>query len=233
MGKHVAEQKLIDFTLGQLNELESNVVKLHMEQCPRCHERMNHWAKIVSVETNLATFTLDKKEDVWKKIQQNIEGKKKRQSNMFLKLCSVAASAVLLIGLANLYSINNKLTMEDLQEQPATTFLENPDTRQFNIVPISQRDNINGGIWINNVTKELLIEINGLANLESQDHQLWIIYKNEDMQGAIIPTKNGSSKMYMQGMDINEFKMIKASVEPKGGSLYPTGPETFLVEIKD
>ncbi|WP_099351982.1 anti-sigma factor [Fredinandcohnia onubensis] len=233
MDKHVPEQKLIDFTLGQLNEVEHNWIKTHVDKCTLCYEKMNNWEVILNKDSIHVKSSLDNKEELWNKIRKNNKAQK-IPPKLLLKLGSVAVILSLVLVTTNLYiSQNNKVSMVDYQEREAKRLISKPDTKQLNIIPLSRSGNINGDIWINSLTKEMLIEINGLANLDNHDYQLWIIYENDNMQGAIIPNENGSSKVYLRGMDIHKFKMIKASVEPKGGSLYPTGPETFFVELKD
>ncbi|AMX84357.1 hypothetical protein GS3922_12180 [Geobacillus subterraneus] len=52
------------------------------------------------------------------------------------------------------------------------------------------------------------------------------------MKGELLTIRHGASRILITGEDVKRFKQVKASLEPKGGSVTPTGPETFIVDLK-
>lgn len=78
----------------------------------------------------------------------------------------------------------------------------------------------------------MLLEVDGLEELINQDYQLWIIYTDNSIDHEILPTQNGMTRMLFRDIDVDEFKKLKASVEPRGGSIEQTGPDTFIVEFQ-
>lgn len=234
--QHIQEQKLVDYVLGNLDRNEQFQIQQHLDQCVRCKKIMENWSMVLNKEeTSFAQPSPLLKEKLWAKIEQN--HKSARQMRKPKLIFGLSSLAVILIFMIGLFYYNK--TMEKSYEVakndeiPQETIQTKPDTKQIAIVPVSHFNHINGTIWINKVTEEMLLEVNGLTNLHNKDYQLWIIYSNDEIIGEILAIQNGSSRIFFKGEDVNHFKYIKASVEPKGGSTLPTGPETFQVDLKE
>ena len=86
--------------------------------------------------------------------------------------------------------------------------------------------------WFNPVTNQMFLEIYGIRKPQNRDYQLWMIYKDNHVRDQILPVKNGSIKIFIQGKNFHQIKQIRASMEPKGGSIIQTGPDTFIIEVK-
>lgn len=235
---HLSEEKLIDFSLGKLHESDESEAQLHIDYCDECKERYEHWNAILTKETNeVEDFISVSKEKLWNKLEkqktQKVQKRFVRSPRLIYGIGSAAALFLIIISafiLRGTYEKEMVISNEEIAQ--VENFQRMPDTRQLDIVPTATHQDINGNIWINDVTQEMLVEVGGLAQLTNRDYQLWIIYEDNFIKGVIIPIQNGSSRMFLKEMNVTEFKQIKASIEPKGGSKVPTGPATFIVEIE-
>ncbi|WP_164669284.1 anti-sigma factor [Virgibacillus doumboii] len=241
---HIPEQKIIDFVLGNLNEEENAQITQHTKKCQACQEVLEEWQDTFDTEeqrseqlqpSNLLKKRLDKSIER----EDNAAEKKKRKQKpkpVYL-LGSLAAVLVLSIGLTTQFG-NKTNTAVDEQviyndEIREERIQSKPNTEQLEIIPVSQFDQVSGNVWINDSTREMLVEIDGLTNLEGRNYQLWIIDTDDNIEGELLPIQNGSVRIFYQGKVVDQVKLIKTSVEPAGGSVKPTGPETFTVDVKD
>jgi len=231
--QHIREELLIDFALGNVAEPLQRKIKEHVHKCERCERKLNEWLEIVSDPTG-AQPSSDLKEKVWKSIEISKQPiKKKRTRGFYVALSSAAAMLLILIGsLMNYHSNLNGYEVATNDNSKGRLILNHPQTQQVSLIPVADYKDINGNLWINNDSQELLLEVNGLAQITNRDYQLWIIYDNDEIKGEILSTIDGYSRVWIKGTDVNQFKFIKASVEPRGGSIKPTGPETFFIPIK-
>src|SRR5699024_1509436 len=100
------------------------------------------------------------------------------------------------------------------------------------IVPVVDNTNMTGGVWLNQSTNEMILHVDGLVPLHTNNYQLWLIHKNDDWNGELLNLRDGSIRVYYKGEDIAMLKYIKVSVEPPGVSLKPSGPEAFYVDLE-
>ncbi|BAB06936.1 anti-sigma factor [Halalkalibacterium halodurans] len=234
---HLTEQQLIDYVLGELSDEERSIVSQHTTTCSACKRTLIHWEKIITSESSIPVPPSAEKMDlVWKNLDtKRTKPRRKITPRFVFSISSLTAILMLVVALASLNKgmDHDAVQIAPFEEQERLNFQQNPHTQQLDIEPLSYQPDLNGYVWVNDVTHEIFVEIDGLSELQNQDHQLWIIFTDNNVQGAIIPIQEGSSRFFMHGMDVETLKLIKASVEPKGGSHTPTGPETFIVEIKN
>ena len=230
---HIPEEKIIDLALGNITSADELAeLEHHLASCARCQHKLSAWRRMTETESNIEPSAA-LKEKIWQDVTAE---KPRRKAAKVPVIVSIAAAAVLLfaLGLYQLKPTVDSPAMEVAQNDDIAeeNLLHYPETKQLAIVPVSDFNHIRGNLWINNLTEEMLLEVDGLIRLKGQDYQLWIIYDNNDIQGELLSIEDGASRVLFKGPDIREFKLIKASVEPKGGSQKPTGPETFVVPLK-
>ncbi len=229
--KHIPEEKLVDYLLGNLEQSEEEMVKNHLLHCVECYRNLHQWQIILS-EAERVPPSKHLKERIWNSI---IKRRMKKKRTWPLPVISLAAMLCLFIGISLMIAkVKNTVPVAVNDQIRAEQLQQNPHTKQLNIVPASAYYNsINGNIWINDQTKELFLEVNGLRQLTNQDYQVWIIYTDDEIHGALLTIENGASRLFIQNENVPDLKMLKASIEPKGGSIVQTGPDTFFVEIDE
>lgn len=230
--KHINEQKLIDYILGNNSTKEQNQIQHHINNCTKCITNLEKWQRILTVKDGeKALPTPWAKEEVWKKMNA-IDKKFSWTSRLGLGIGSLSLFSILILSVFLLkHTPEDPIHVTQNEDKQIELFVNKPDTQQLNIIPVSHEKPLNGNLWVNNLTEQMLLEVDGFTQLINQDYQLWIIYTDENVQGVIIPIQDGSARLFMENMDVNNFKHIKASVEPKGGSSFPTGPDAFIVEF--
>lgn len=108
----------------------------------------------------------------------------------------------------------------------------NPRTVQYPIIR-PENPEVRGYIWVNQVTDEVLIMVEGLRPDDSKDYQAWFITAHHPLSGGIMRWQGSRAHLYAHGVRIRLADHLAVSQEPKGGSTKPTGPETFLVLLKN
>lgn len=230
---HLREEAIIDYVLQELEEEEERTIKAHLHECKKCRTLYRQWASLLKEENDVFVRTEAIKERLW----QRISGGKKRLPMLKkpqIVLANVAATFLCFIFLLQSYqpSFHEKeYEVVKNDEIPIETIQAARFTREISILPVNEFPHIHGQAWINTSTNEMLIEVNGLQMLPNRDYQLWIIYADNDVYDEIIQVQDGMTRMFFRGLPIEEFKKVKASVEPRGGSKEQTGPETFLIEF--
>ncbi|WAA09919.1 anti-sigma factor [Fervidibacillus albus] len=229
---HIPEETIIDYVSGELEEQEEEQIQRHLNECERCMEMAVHWRQLFDYnrrEPVQPPPTL--KENMWQMVHSKKTKKRKEIWKPVTAVCTFAATIGLLFLVFKGEMEEKPYEVVKNDEIPFETFHSTPNTKQLNIVPAVNHQQINGNMWINGDTKEMFLEVDGLPHYPNRDYQLWIIFSNDDVEGELLILQDGASRIFFQGIDVEKFKLIKASVEPKGGSTYQTGPDTFFVDF--
>jgi len=232
--KHIPETELVDFLMGNVEEKVKRQMTLHIQNCHQCWMKCKQWESLLTqdeVQTNPLHSTLQ--ERIWYALDSKKERQKwwNRPKSIFAFGTGITVFALIYLLITNpLYPYKNDQLSID-QHIPNTDVLIQPTTKQYSIKPLSTHDSMDGKLWINYETEEILLEVDGLRDYANQDYQVWIVYRNDYIVGEVLQIINGSARLFISGSDVNQFKLIKASIEPKGGSLIQTGPDTFIVDF--
>ncbi|SHG21102.1 anti-sigma factor [Ornithinibacillus halophilus] len=237
--KHFSEETIVDFIMGNLNDEQVEKMNQHLNQCSACQQIYDYWEQSLSMKQNEAP-----RPAIQAKLLQTIDEKamnsKYRKWKTPKFITAIAATLILMsIGLYQIVQDgpNNQSTTQYITAQhdsiPEHEFLENPDTNRLDILPVTTNSNVKSDVWLNEVTNEMMLFVDGLVPLEQQDYQLWLVHSNNNWNGDILQLRNGKARVYYKMGDITELKLVKVSVEPLGGSLTPTGPETFYIDLNN
>ncbi|MCM3584789.1 anti-sigma factor [Mesobacillus maritimus] len=228
--KHFSEEVLIDFCLEEISEERRQEIREHLDNCAECKQVTEHWLEVFNQSSN-GKPSAELKDRIWENARKN-RGARKKNRKLMMAISSAAALFIFSIGLLwDQSSEYHRYEVAHNGEIPTESIQTNPQTQQLAVIPVAANQNINGNLWINGVDEELLLEVDGLEDISNRDYQLWMIYDNNKIKGELLSTVDGSSRILIKGKDVNHFKIIKASIEPIGGSLEPTGPETFVVPL--
>ncbi|WP_172643501.1 anti-sigma factor [Geobacillus thermocatenulatus] len=243
---HIPETKIVDWLLGALPEQEKEDVSNHLKHCLECQRLLEAWKDIGLKETaQYEAPPLSHKERIWAQAEAKRQtARAQRKVRIASGLIGIALAVSLFAlrlfvpdggrddshgrpGGAYRYEIVNQ--NDDI---PIERIIHNPATKQIPIEPSAFFQQLDGTVWLNDETEEMLMEIEGLPPFAARDYQLWIIYANNEVKGELLTIRHGAARIFITGEDVKQFKQIKASLEPKGGSAAPTGPETFIVHLE-
>jgi anti-sigma-K factor RskA len=232
---HIKAETIVDFILGNLVVEKEDAVKAHLHTCTQCKNECKSWEqmigegeheKAVQASSGLKS-RLMKSVDNHPRVKQRIAWNK--QAFLFV---SLAAFLLLSVGLYHLVRSEAPAYVVKQNDQVMEeVVMKNPNTNRLDITPVTTSNNISGNVWLNDLTDEMLVKVNGLPSLSTKDYQLWIVHTDNEWQGQLLNIRNGSVGVYYKGPDLAQLKFIKVSIEPRGGSEAPTGPDTFFVDF--
>lgn len=108
--------------------------------------------------------------------------------------------------------------------------MQSEDTERYVIQPIEPFYG-SGSVWLKRGSGEMLIVVNGLHSLEEKDYQVWLQDEDRLSSAGFMLVQGPQGKSYYYGYGAEKAKRIVVSMEPKGGSRRPTGPEAVLVNM--
>ena len=73
--------------------------------------------------------------------------------------------------------------------------------------------------------------LEGLYSLAGRDYQVWLGEQEHLQSGGILSVNDRDGRSYYYGGGAAEAVRIVISMEPKGGSSRPTGPEAVRLNI--
>src|SRR5699024_2516963 len=203
---HIAEEQLVDFVLGHLDELQAKRVSNHLADCKKCYVEWQSWQGLLTNEVDfkpseqlserLASNLDQLEESKQKKLNRS---RQKRWVLGFVLLTMIFCSFILsgmFKSQNSSYQVlqNEEISSHDIQQQVATN--------QIEISSIQNGDHISGQVWLNPYTEEILIEVSGLSPLSSRDYQMWIKDGNDAWIGELLQLKNGGVRILYQGQDV-------------------------------
>ena len=226
------EETLIDFVLGNLSDGQTDQLRLHLADCQSCQEKVNHWKE--RLEKNEAIQPSPFLKTRIDNTIRTLSRKKRKRFSLNAAFIIASACAILLsvIGLYQIKPVQHEpsvvLQNDEIKEN---TVIDAPETNRFYIQPVSHFDQIEGYAWVNDATKEMLLKVDGLRPYTKKDYQIWLVHSDHHLYDDVLHVEDGRVKLYYKGSDVNYVTLIRVSLEPKGGSETPTGPEPFIVEL--
>lgn len=239
MEQHIDEIKLVDYVLNKLDHDENEKVKRHLAACESCLKEMEHWRTMLEAKRfTEPSKLLDKRIERITKRKTIPLRKETRRKRLYIASGFVA----LFLFAIGLYAYVNDQANDNHDivsqgyiiaqhdEVPEQQLLMQPETDRQPVVSLTNQK-INGELWLNKETNELVFLADGLKPLQANDYQLWVVHVDDYWNGQLLQLRNGTTRVYYKAEDISLLKYLKVSVEPQGGSLTPTGPEIFHVDL--
>lgn len=237
---HIKEETLVDYTLGKLNEEEANTVENHLSTCDACQETWKYWKQVLTTETQPIPS-----ENLRKKLTESTNDNEEKTTRKNWRKYGFTATAlasmfILFIGLYPLLK-NKPITENGEQEYIVAQNEQIPDeilrnkqgTSRLDVQPVANHEQISGDVIFNEATNEIIVRVDGLKPLQTNDYQIWLIDRFDNSNGDLLQLQEGSVRIYYKVPDLKLLKYIKMSIEPQGGSVNPSGPETFHVDFED
>jgi hypothetical protein len=120
-----------------------------------------------------------------------------------------------------------------------------PDTRVFGTLPpqdTAMMDSEAAGsrtgdyavkVWLNGRTGEVLVLLEGVLLMEDEDVQAWGMIREMQTNLGLLEFHDNQGHLYWQSLNLPEVEELALTIEPKGGSLLPTLPETARIRLVD
>lgn len=149
-----------------------------------------------------------------------------------------AAAAAVVAGcvVAGLFSFKHReMPSADSIDQAFTSkiaVMQSANYDQYRIPPLPPLHG-SGGVWIDRDSGEMLIVIEGLQPPEEKAYQVWLQHEQRSVSMGMLMTGLAEGKGYYYGYGTMDPDQIVISLEPKGGSRVPTGPEALRVSVDD
>jgi anti-sigma-K factor RskA len=234
-------ENLAAYALGTLDTEETRQLEEHLESCAICQTRL---AEFIVVSEGLLSALPPKSPNprLKKRLKASLL-KKRKPSRLFPRFSfgQVATAAILaiLLGL-NLFSAlqigglqreQAELAQRMYTEQSAIAMLAYPGTQT-----ISVTEGVAGSLLMNPESNTAILFTWGLPELpEDQTYQIWLI----DAQGNRIsggqftpyPEQSYTAIRVLASSPLTEFIGLGVTIEPRGGSPGPTGPNVLKVNF--
>jgi hypothetical protein len=246
----VNEEDVIDLVLGKLSAGRSEELARHLHRCSRCSALHREWSAILDgsggagepAELHAPARRTEPSPRLKTRLLRSIDARSRRPRRRRAAVLSSAAACVLLAALALVPLRGDVMDRAEpapvFHGEPATSLflrqnriVNDPKTVLHQAVPV-MRTNVRGYVWINDMSNELLILAEGLDPLEEKDYQVWFIIGDSRANAGVLQWKGRMAHLYVHDGDIRRVKNIAVSIEPKGGSFSPTGPEAMFVNIR-
>lgn len=159
--------------------------------------------------------------------------RKRAAANRRYALQAIAGAALLalFVGLFASKGAAGKEETFDHAVNQRIAHMQSADTERYVIQPVEPFYG-SGSVWLKRGSGEMLIVVNGLYSLKEKDYQVWLQDEDQLSSAGFMLVQGTQGRSYYYGFGAKKAKRIVVSMEPKGGSLRPTGPEAVLVDIE-
>ncbi|MDQ0337829.1 hypothetical protein J2S00_000612 [Caldalkalibacillus uzonensis] len=244
----LSDEMIVDTLLNQLPEQQMEQVEAHLKHCAHCHKRLEEWAVLLGThshpecEREIATSF----PRIEKRLKKTIGFSKRRSKPLGPK----PAVLSLISGLLVCFSlVTGWWASQDSNHEPShmqsdliqeSQFLIDPQTLHYRIGlannPHSQQwgvlaYSVKGNLWVNHASQEVIIFLEGLEPLDDRDYQVWINTGHAENNAGVVQMETDKAYLYWSGEETTGIEFIRISVEPKGGSQVPTGPEALFIRL--
>lgn len=145
--------------------------------------------------------------------------------------CAGVFSLMLIIGLLRFPTAPEPIPVASIWPQPSTPIVSQPGATKYSAYDASGSRPVTGEVWLNNASGEMLLIVNGVGPDYGFDYQAWSMKEDSLYSIGILNRIDQIGYLYTNELRIQEPDHIIVSVEPKGGSPAPTGPETIRIGL--
>ncbi|GIP32903.1 anti-sigma factor domain-containing protein [Paenibacillus sp. J2TS4] len=233
----ITEERIIDLLQGRWGEHAERHSLQHLNTCEACRKLYDEWLTLLSPAGAEQPRSIIKKRIRgklrWQRFKDIISSISVRKRWGVAMLAAVM-TLLLFIGLFRPHSVPWLQDRDLPATLPELRLVTRPGTVLYN-VPASAHDLVTGYVWLNSESGEMLIHVEGLPPLPEYDYQVWIVKADDRRNSGILKLTNGKASLYYtaQKNQVREAEGIWLSIEPKGGSLQPSGPDRVLVNLRD
>ncbi|HEU5139834.1 MAG TPA: anti-sigma factor, partial [Bacillales bacterium] len=191
------EEEVVDFVLGRLSVEKEKSFERHLESCAECKEDFHEWKTMLGEnEANKKKAPSPRvKHQLIKQIEPKAQPRKKwwrkPAGGAVVALCCALMIAFLGTDLFSATPKSGRL-------QPVNgKALVTPQSMNGHIryVPVKAR-NVNGYVWVNGSTHELMLFMNGLPPVHGKDYQAWLVSPHTRADAGLLKLDEGMARLY-------------------------------------
>lgn len=231
----ISESELVDYLLGKISQDKAESIDSHIRQCEACSKAIDQWQELLKPVHNQDEFFSSKR------LKRRLTIRYLTGYLLMQRVKIWSATVATLAGLV--FFIWWSLMDSDSHFDPfpygdakksfkELAIVQDPSTVQYEVMPISAEE-VKGYVWVNQNSKEILLLVKGLQNMYERDYQVWVVKKEQRSNMGLVEWHDGFAHFYYQGEGVDQAENIAISLEPKGGSVHPTGPDTIFVKLKE
>ncbi|GAA4725012.1 anti-sigma factor domain-containing protein [Brevibacillus fulvus] len=235
---HWREEDVVRFVLGQMTGPESSLFSGHLPDCETCAAVCKQWESLLQENTSEPGPSPELKDRLLASIAA--EHRKAERSGWarrfwrkpFYPAASFGLMLILLVA-ATVYSPAPVQQDRGERESWQGGKIVNDPRTVLHLAVTTPPNQAKGYVWVNDDSEEILFLAEGLAPLREKDYQVWFIIRNNRLKAGVLQWNGQISHLYFHGGTIHQVEDIAVSIEPKGGSFIPTGPDTFYVKLRE
>lgn len=228
------EMDIVDDILGNLPSDRSRSLHRHLTECRACQKLYVEWRELLKDD-----ISAEPSARLYKHLKTNFLCHHfKRKFLRPATIWGAASVALVLTLMLALITIQSKQPLDPLKQLPMAAenippfVIDNTETVQYLIDPQEgQLASINGIIWVNSHLDEIYCYVQNLEYNACYDYQIWLIKPIKREIGGLLQIMDEYGELHLNQRNIQEIQQISISLEPKGGSLYPTTGDTILVDF--
>jgi hypothetical protein len=229
-----SESELFDYLLGKVNQEKALMIQSHIRQCEACLKEVDQWKELlnpVQIEQLIPSKRFKRRLTTQYVIKHFLMPRLTKP----VAAVSFLAAFLIFIWFGFKFSDFNSHPIQiqfKAEEKPfkELAIVQDPHTVQYEVIPTFARE-VKGYLWVNHDSKEIFLLVEGLRNIYERDYQVWMVKKDDRSNMGLIQWRNGFAHFYYQGEGLDQADNIAVSLEPKGGSIVPTGPDAIFVNI--
>lgn len=237
----MSEEKIVDYVLNR-SHVQDAVVDVHLKHCQHCARLVQEWRRTLGGEANLEfpPFYHDPPKRMHRRIMRAVRWRlalRSLSSNVRIKHTSVLACLLLCLiafsaGFISLWDKNNKVEPQVATvPSEAIQFIADPETSRYVATGNNKLVDVDGELWLNGHTGDVLLIVRGVGTQQSRDYQVWMVRQGSNDSMGLLQVTEQVGFLFARVVQIDELEHIVVSMEPKGGSLSPTGPEAIRIGI--
>ncbi|WP_027093723.1 anti-sigma factor domain-containing protein [Cohnella thermotolerans] len=246
----VPEEWWIDWHLGRLQPAEAEALVRHRDGCPDCAASFRQWSELLG--SGEAARELPERSRRRLRAEMRMRGFVRRAvralSAFRLRRAAWAtAGAGLAIAVfACLLFVNedrNRTKLEPekyalLHEPEGAEIMSRPDTVVYSMsdgiepLPAGAANAIKETVWINVRTHELFLLLEGMLPSDDLDVQAWATSGTREANLGLLQFHQNRAHLYASGVRPELWDSLALTIEPKGGSVRPTSPQTAALLLR-
>lgn len=229
-----SEEEVVDFAMGHLPKEKQAQFADHLKQCGDCAALYHDWMMLLSNRDEQQLPSPSLKRRLRRSVMVSNWITSLAGNLRAGKWAAAGTAALLLLIGVSLYGQKNVTDSAAAVKQQLLkerAMVMNPGTVLHEATPVNKSSS-KAYVWINDDSNEMLFLAEGLDRLEEKDYQVWFIIENNRSKAGVLQWKDGMAHLYVQGGEIRRVENIAISIEPKGGSFIPTGPDAMFVKVK-
>jgi len=223
---HPFRDLLPGYSLGILDEEEAGEVKEHLATCAECRAELASFRE-VNGRLAAAAPPRDPPAGLEARIMRSLTGRAspptRRSRSPWQALTGIAAALALILGAGNLLQWTGVLSPAARGTGPrlATAVLSGTGGAPgaYGTIVLDPKDN------------EGVLAVTGLPVLApDRQYQLWLIRDGQNRSAGVFSADSDGygSMLLTVPADFRDFRSLGVSVEPRGGSPAPTGPNVLF-----